>query len=87
MCSFQDKIKDYCGRITQNNFSKMYSGLIDITIKFNNEGVSKELIVSDLNYILNNMELDQYQDEVISEVLNRITGYTYPALKIDLREW
>ena len=96
MIPFLEKVQDYCDGITPENFSGMYSGLEDIVKEYNLNGLSKSVIEEELLVYLRSLDfdpaldppqLDIYKDEVVSEVLSCIVGYTSPAGKIDLIEF
>lgn len=79
----EQEIMTYIGIIHRENFSKKYDGLVDILLSFRHRGVKKEEVESVLTAICDKDGLDEYQEEVIIEVANRLIGYCRPSARID----
>ncbi len=79
VCTFLEKIDMYCSEIYPSNFSSKYDGLKKIVIDANKRGLSKTRIIKELNGFILSKNPDEYIEEVVSEVLNCVVGYTHPS--------
>ena len=85
---FASEVEEYCSTIDWSNFSQKYDGLIQIVRNYNDMGLSRSKIVELLN-----VSCGLYADadnepaeEVVSQILNQITGYCPPYRDINLKE-
>lgn len=81
---FKEQVDNYLKDISLQNFSSKYDGLKDIVLKINNQGIPKTTILKVLNSSKKRSPLNDYQEEVLIEILNCILGQTHPQNKISL---
>lgn len=78
----KSKVKEYLKGITQDNFHQSYDGLIEILEQFRGL-MSKEELRMVLKEIDNEIEMDQYQEDVFLEVSSRLEGFSSDRDRIE----
>ena len=80
-----DRLNGVCVSITKENFSRKYDTVKGVVLELNDLGLLKDEMIEALNNFAINNSLDEYQEEVISEIVNCIIGYTSPGNLLLLR--
>lgn len=75
-------MEKYLETVNEDNFSKSYDGLVRIIEEFKTRGLLKHDVQKILVQI-DDQGLDQYQEEVIIEIGNRIVGFCTPGKEIN----
>jgi len=73
--SFKDKIQNYIITINKENFYNSYEGMIYLIENYKEKGLAKDSVSAIITEQLNMPNLDQYKEEVLLEVSNRIHGF------------
>ena len=73
--SFKDKIQNYLITINKENFYNSYEGMIYLIENYKEKGLTKDSVSGIITEELNMPNLDQYKEEVLLEVSNRIHGF------------
>ena len=73
--SFKDKIQNYLIAINKENFYNSYEGMICLIENYKEKGLTKDSVSAIITEELNMPNLDQYKEEVLFEVSNRIHGF------------
>ncbi|MDJ1473700.1 hypothetical protein QNI19_38580 [Cytophagaceae bacterium DM2B3-1] len=74
--------------ITKDNFYRYYSEIEKVILPYKDEGLTKEDVLEVLNDCVKEkrylkIDLDDYQEEVVVEIVNCLTGFCPPHRRID----
>jgi hypothetical protein len=83
---FIEELRVYLQPITVKNFSDKYDGMMDIVIKYNQNGLGRAKILELLNLVSCDEGLNEAQEEIVSDTYCRITGYASFPRTVDLRD-
>lgn len=72
----------YLNAVNKSNFFESYDGLVAIIFQFKALGLSKDA-VKDVVCEICKMQLNDWQDEVIMEISNRLYDYCSPCNSIN----
>ena len=80
---FKQEFISHLKTVTRENFSQKYEPAIDILKGYRGKGIDKDQMLSAFLKINDELQLDDYQDEVLLEVSCCLEGYTSPGKVIE----
>lgn len=72
---FKHEVQNYIKTINKDNFFNSYEGLISIVEIYKNKGLKKDDVDKVITEEINSIDLDEYREDVLMEISNRIHGF------------